>query len=97
MEELAELAGCTSARGSAGPGDGGRRQLTNHDALGAHAEAELNIDPTTSPTPGTAWASMVSFTVGALLPLLTIVLVATGVRVRSPWSPWSRRSPSPGG
>lgn len=57
-------------------------ELTAHDALGAHAEAELGIDPDELTS---AWhaalASMVAFTFGALLPLLTIVLVADGLRV----------------
>ena len=58
------------------------RELTAHDALGAHAEAELGIDPDDLTNPWhAAWASMVAFTVGALLPLLTIVLVPAGARV----------------
>ncbi len=57
-------------------------QLTAHDALGAHAEAELGIDPDDLTNPwSAAWASMVAFTLGALLPLLTITLVAESVRV----------------
>ena len=50
-------------------------QLTAHDALGAHAEAELKLDPheLTSPWQA-AWASFVAFSVGALLPLLAILL-----------------------
>jgi len=58
------------------------RQLTAHDALGAHAEAELGIDPDDLTNPWTAaLASMVAFTLGALLPLLTITLVAESARV----------------
>jgi VIT1/CCC1 family predicted Fe2+/Mn2+ transporter len=57
-------------------------QLTEHDALGAHAEAELGIDPTDLTNPWhAAWASMGSFTVGALLPLLAILLPPAGARV----------------
>ncbi len=57
-------------------------ELTEHDALRAHAEAELGIDPDDLTNPWhAAWASMASFTVGALLPLLTIVLVVAGYRV----------------
>ena len=57
-------------------------QLTAHDALGAHAEAELGIDPDDLTSPwNAAFASMVSFVVGALLPLLTITLVAESARV----------------
>ena len=57
-------------------------QLTAHDALGAHAEAELGIDPDELTNPWhAAWASMLAFTVGALLPLLTIGLSPAGVRL----------------
>ena len=57
-------------------------ELTEHDALGAHAEAELGIDPNDLTNPWTAaWASLLAFTVGALLPLLTIVLSPAGLRV----------------
>jgi VIT1/CCC1 family predicted Fe2+/Mn2+ transporter len=50
-------------------------QLTERDALGAHARVELGIDPNELANPWhAAWASFVSFTVGALLPLLAIVL-----------------------
>lgn len=51
------------------------RQLTAHDAVAAHAEAELGLDANERTSPWqAAWSSMVSFTVGALLPLLAIVL-----------------------
>lgn len=57
-------------------------QLTEHDALGAHAEAELGIDPDDLTSPWhAAWASMLSFTLGALLPLLTILFVVADLRV----------------
>ena len=57
-------------------------ELTAYDALGAHAEAELGIDPDELTSAWqAAWASMIAFTVGALLPLLTIVLVVADVRV----------------
>jgi VIT1/CCC1 family predicted Fe2+/Mn2+ transporter len=58
------------------------RQLTAHDALGAHAEAELGIDPEELTNPWhAALASMVSFTLGALLPLVAILLPPTGARI----------------
>ncbi|NYG06274.1 VIT1/CCC1 family predicted Fe2+/Mn2+ transporter [Phycicoccus badiiscoriae] len=58
------------------------RQLTAHDALGAHAEAELGIDPDDLTNPWhAAFASMVSFTLGALLPLLAVLLPPAGARV----------------
>ena len=50
-------------------------ELTARDALAAHAEVELGIDPDDLTNPWhAAWASMLAFTVGALLPLLTITL-----------------------
>jgi vacuolar iron transporter family protein len=58
------------------------RQLTEHDALGAHAEAELGIDPDDITSPwNAALASMLAFTIGALLPLLTITLFSRELRV----------------
>ncbi|MGA8979388.1 MAG: VIT family protein [Pedococcus sp.] len=57
-------------------------QLTEHDALGAHAEAELGIDPNELTNPWhAAWASMAAFTGGALLPLVAILLPPQGARV----------------
>ncbi|PRX44782.1 VIT1/CCC1 family predicted Fe2+/Mn2+ transporter [Prauserella shujinwangii] len=58
------------------------KELTAKDALRAHAEAELGIDPghLTSPWQA-AWASMAAFTAGALLPLLAIVLPPVSARV----------------
>ncbi|MFI5824686.1 VIT family protein [Streptomyces rishiriensis] len=50
-------------------------QLTERDALKAHARVELGIDPDDLTNPWhAAWASFLAFTVGALLPLLAIVL-----------------------
>lgn len=58
------------------------RELTEKDALQAHAEAELGIDPDNLTSPWqAAWASLVAFTVGALLPLLAIVWTSTSARV----------------
>ncbi|MGW6736710.1 VIT1/CCC1 transporter family protein [Streptomyces sp. NPDC055013] len=50
-------------------------QLTERDALKAHARVELGIDPDRLTNPWhAAWASFVAFTAGALLPLLAMVL-----------------------
>ncbi|MBE1576842.1 VIT family protein [Amycolatopsis roodepoortensis] len=58
------------------------RELTEKDALQAHAEAELGIDPDNLTSPWqAAWASLVAFTVGALLPLLSISWTPTSARV----------------
>ena len=57
-------------------------ELTRHDALRSHAEAELNIDPDVLADPWAAAASSVlSFALGALLPLLAIVLTPASLRV----------------
>ena len=57
-------------------------QLTAKDALRAHLDIELGIDPDDLTS---AWqaaaASMAAFTLGALLPLLTILVFAPGLRV----------------
>jgi VIT1/CCC1 family predicted Fe2+/Mn2+ transporter len=81
-EELAELAELYHQKGlSPDLAQQVARELTEKDALRAHLEIELGIDPDelTSPWQAAA-ASMVSFTVGALLPLLTILLFPHGVR-----------------
>jgi VIT1/CCC1 family predicted Fe2+/Mn2+ transporter len=82
-EELAELAGLYRDKGlSADLALEVAHQLTEHDALAAHAEAELGIDPNDLTNPWhAAWASMVAFTVGALLPLLTITLIPSPARI----------------
>jgi VIT1/CCC1 family predicted Fe2+/Mn2+ transporter len=82
-EELAELAGIYRAKGLSD--ETARRvaiELTEHDALAAHADAELGIDPDVLTNPWhAAFASMIAFTIGALLPLLTITLLPQAIRV----------------
>jgi VIT1/CCC1 family predicted Fe2+/Mn2+ transporter len=52
-------------------------QLTARDALGAHAEAELGIDPNDLTNPWhAALASFVAFVAGAAIPLLGVVVSA---------------------
>ncbi len=58
------------------------RELTEHDALRAHADIEFGIDPDNLTNPWhAAWASMTAFTIGALLPLLIVAFVPTGARI----------------
>lgn len=58
------------------------RELTQKDALAAHAEAELGIDPDDLTSPWqAAWASLLAFSIGALIPLLAIALPPTSWRV----------------
>jgi VIT1/CCC1 family predicted Fe2+/Mn2+ transporter len=82
-DELAELAGIYQAKGLAPDlAQEVARQLTAKDALHAHAEAELGIDPDGLTNPWTAaGASFVSFVGGALLPLLAILLPPQAWRV----------------
>lgn len=81
--ELQELAELYEAKGlSPGLARDVAVQLTAHDALGAHAEAELGIDPEALTKPWhAAWASFVSFTVGALVPLVAVVASSVSLRV----------------
>jgi VIT1/CCC1 family predicted Fe2+/Mn2+ transporter len=82
-EELAELAGIYRDKGlSEEVALQVAQELTAHDALAAHAEAELGIDPDELTNPWhAALASMLAFTLGALLPLLTITLVSQDLRI----------------
>jgi VIT1/CCC1 family predicted Fe2+/Mn2+ transporter len=82
-EELEELAGLYVAKGlTEDLALQVAQQLTEHDALGAHAEAELGIDPDDITSPwAAAFASMIAFVLGALLPLLTILLTGADARV----------------
>ncbi|MEU1973228.1 VIT family protein [Microbacterium sp. NPDC019599] len=51
------------------------RELTDHDALSAHLEVELHLDADDLVNPWhAAVSSAISFTLGALLPLLAILL-----------------------
>jgi VIT1/CCC1 family predicted Fe2+/Mn2+ transporter len=57
-------------------------ELTEHDALAAHADAELRIDPDELTNPlHAAVASAAAFTLGALLPLVAILLPPESYRV----------------
>jgi VIT1/CCC1 family predicted Fe2+/Mn2+ transporter len=74
--ELAELTAIYHAKGlSAATAQTVAKELTEHDALAAHLDAELNLDPDDMANPvQAAAASALSFTLGALLPLLAILL-----------------------
>jgi VIT1/CCC1 family predicted Fe2+/Mn2+ transporter len=57
-------------------------ELTERDALRAHADIEFGIDPDNLTNPWhAAWASMLAFTIGALLPLLIVAFVPAGARI----------------
>ncbi|GAA2390069.1 VIT family protein [Gordonia cholesterolivorans] len=75
-EELEELAGIYEKKGMS-PETARRAaaELSDRDAFAAHAEAELGIDPHELTNPWqAAFSSAVSFTVGALLPLIAILV-----------------------
>ena len=83
QQELAELADLYQAKGlSPSTAKLVAEELTAHDALAAHAHAELGIDPDglTNPLHASA-ASAVAFTAGALLPLAAILLSPASIRV----------------
>lgn len=82
-EELAELAGLYEAKGlDPELAHQVAIQLHNHDALAAHAETELGIDPDNLTNPLTAAvSSAISFTVGSILPLVAIMVAPTSLKV----------------
>lgn len=82
-EELAELEGLLESKGlTPEVSRDVAGQLTARNALRAHAVLELGIDPDDITNPWTAAiASMISFTVGAVLPLLTIELLPGSARI----------------
>ncbi len=82
-EELAELAAIYAGKGlSAETAEAVARELSAHDALAAHLEAELHIS---EDEVASAWhaagASAVAFTIGALLPFLAILLLPESIRI----------------
>ena len=81
--ELEELAGIYVAKGLQ-PATARQvaEELTANDAFAAHADAELGIDPEQLTNPWhAALSSAISFTLGAALPLLAIMLAPPGNRV----------------
>lgn len=82
-EELAELAGMYEAKGlDSDLAFQVAIQLHAHDALAAHAETELGIDPNEPTNPlAAAVASAISFTVGSILPLAAIMIAPSSLKV----------------
>jgi VIT1/CCC1 family predicted Fe2+/Mn2+ transporter len=80
VAERAELAGIYVERGLTPElADQVAGQLMAHDALGAHARDELGLSEITLARPiQAALASAASFAVGALLPVLLVLLVPLG-------------------
>jgi vacuolar iron transporter family protein len=81
--ELTELTALYEAKGlSAATARTVAVELTARDPVAAHLDAELHIDPANIPNPvQAAGASALSFTVGAVLPMLAILLPPAAWRV----------------
>jgi VIT1/CCC1 family predicted Fe2+/Mn2+ transporter len=82
-QELKELAEIYEAKGlSPETAQQVARELTAHDPLAAHLSAELHLDPDDLVSPShAAFASALSFTLGAILPLLAILLTPQSWRI----------------
>lgn len=82
-EELDELAHLYAAKGlSTGLAHQVAAELTNRDALAAHADVELGIDLDDLVNPWeAAVASAVSFLLGGLLPVLAVLLAPASWRI----------------
>lgn len=78
--ELRELAGIYERRGlSPDLAHQVAEALTAHDPLAAHARDELGLDVDDLARPGqAAWTSALSFSLGALVPLVVALLVTSG-------------------
>lgn len=58
------------------------KELTAHDAFAAHVDAELRIDPNNLTNPWhAAFASAISFLIGAIIPLIAILLPPESMRI----------------
>jgi len=82
-EEFEELVGLYQGKGlSPETARTVARELTDHDAFAAHVDVELGIDPDELTNPWhAAISSAISFTIGALLPMLAILLPGPSVRI----------------
>ena len=82
-EELAELAEIYQSKGlSASTARLVAKELTAHDAISAHLEAELGIDERQLTNPWhAAFSSALAFLAGATLPMLAITLPPDGWRI----------------
>ncbi|PPF33618.1 VIT1/CCC1 transporter family protein [Pseudoclavibacter sp. AY1H1] len=82
-EELAELAGLYEQKGlTPETAQQVAIELTARDALAAHLETELGLSEEAVASPlAAAAASALAFTTGALLPLLSILLLPESIRV----------------
>ncbi len=82
-EELLELQELYEAKGlSSKTAKIVANELTKHDVFAAHADAELGIDPDDLTNPWqAAISSAVSFLVGAVIPLIAILIFPAHIRI----------------
>lgn len=82
-EELAELTGLYEAKGlSRETAAQVARELTEHDALAAHLDAELQLDQDEVLNPwNAAIASAIAFSIGAALPFATAVFLPGTLKI----------------
>ncbi|HVZ11797.1 MAG TPA: VIT family protein [Patescibacteria group bacterium] len=83
VEELAELTEIYQKKGlSHKTASLVAKELTEHDAFAAHVDAELKLDPENLTNPWhAAFASAISFLIGAIIPLVGILVPPIGVRI----------------
>jgi vacuolar iron transporter family protein len=83
MAELDELAALYEGKGlSPATARTVAEELTDHDPIAAHAEVELGFDPADLTNPWqAALSSAVSFSIGALLPLIAILAAPIALRI----------------
>lgn len=83
VEELEELTDIYEKKGlTRATAEQAAKELTAHDAFGAHLEAELHINPSELTNPWhAAFASAASFVVGAVIPLIAIMLPPARYRI----------------
>jgi vacuolar iron transporter family protein len=82
-KEFNELANAYQAKGlSAKTAQQVASELTKHDVLGAHLEVEMNLseDDLVNPVIA-AISSLISFTVGGIIPLLAIIIASQSTRL----------------
>jgi vacuolar iron transporter family protein len=81
--ELKELAALYEGKGlSAATAWTVAEELTDHDPIAAHAEIELGFDPDELTNPWqAALSSALSFSIGALLPLIAILAAPVALRI----------------
>ncbi|MFA7309513.1 MAG: VIT family protein [Candidatus Paceibacterota bacterium] len=84
-QELLELAQIYESKGlSKATAQQVAAELTKHDAFAAHVEAELRINPEELTNPWhAAYASAAAFFVGAIIPLIAMVIAPDAMRIQA--------------